>query len=331
MKRTIYIMSDGKLRKRNNTMQFLDREGNKKHTPVENIRSIMVFGSVTITKELLELFTRKNILVHYFNFHGYYIGTFYPRERYASGLVLLRQVEHYLDPAKRILLARKFVEGAIFNIIRNLQYYARQGVNLEGRILEIEALKAGLNSAQRVDEVMAIEGNVRDIYYRCFDEILRNEDFRFQHRTKRPPQNRLNALMSFGNSLLYITVLSEIYKTHLDPRIGYLHATNRRHFTLALDIAEVFKPLLVDRLIFNLINKNMIRPSHFVDGSDGVFLNKKALKMFTEEWEDRLNATVYHRNLKRKISYRYLVRIEAYKIMKHVLGDKEYSPYVTRR
>lgn len=89
---------------------------------------------------------------------------------------------------------------------------------------------------------MAVEGNAREIYYSAFDIIVDNEDFAFAKRTRRPPQNRLNALISFGNSLLYVTVLGEIYRTHLDPRIGFLHATNFRRFSLNLDVAEIFKP-----------------------------------------------------------------------------------------
>ena len=87
---------------------------------------------------------------------------------------------------------------------------------------------------------MAIEGNIRDIYYDGFDKIINDELFEFKRRTKRPPLNRLNSLISFGNSLLYTCVLREIYKTHLDPRIGYLHTTNNRRFTLNLDVAENF-------------------------------------------------------------------------------------------
>ncbi len=110
---------------------------------------------------------------------------------------------------------------------------------------------------------MAVEGNIRDEYYQAFDIILDSEHFVFETRTKRPPKNRLNALISFANSLVYTTCLSEIYHTHLDPRIGYLHTTNFRRFTLNLDVAEIFKPIIADRVIFNLVNKGIIKSQHF--------------------------------------------------------------------
>ena len=110
---------------------------------------------------------------------------------------------------------------------------------------------------------MGIEGNIRDMYYKAFDSIINNKDFVFQERTRRPPKNHLNAMISFGNSLLYVLVLSEIYKTHLDPRIGFLHTTNFRRFTLNLDVAEIFKPIIVDRVIFTLISKKIIQINDF--------------------------------------------------------------------
>src|SRR5690606_32259146 len=101
-----------------------------------------------------------------------------------------------------------------------------------------------------VEELMAVEGHAREAYYSTFDYIIGDDDFRFEKRSQRPPLNRLNALISFGNSLCYTIALSEIYKTYLDPRIGYLHATNFRRFSLNLDLAEIFKPIFVDHLIF---------------------------------------------------------------------------------
>lgn len=136
--------------------------------------------------------------------------------------------------------------------------------------------------------MMAIEGNVREIYYRAFDLILENDDFIFNKRTRRPPQNNLNTLISFGNSILYTIVLSEIYNTHLDPRIGFLHTSNHRRFTLNLDIAEIFKPLLVDRVIFTLVGKRMLTAKHFDKKTGGIYLKDEGRKIFIQEMDTRL-------------------------------------------
>src|SRR5690606_10332231 len=121
------------------------------------------------------------------------------------------------------------------------------------------------------------------------------------------------ALISFGNSLCYVMILSEIYKTYLDPRIGYLHTTNFRRFTLNLDVAEIFKPVMVDRLIFQLINKKMITKKHFeqVHGA-GILLNERGRRIFLEQMESRMRTTINHRHLGRNVSYRRLYRLELY-------------------
>jgi CRISPR-associated protein Cas1 len=244
--------------------------------------------------------------------------------------MILKQAEHYLDESKRLNLAKLFVKGAILNIEKVLNYYEGRGINLRGTIESISLLKSRLNNAVSCEGLMALEGNIRDIYYRSFAKIIKSDDFTFESRSKRPPENRLNALISFGNSLLYTIVLSEIYKTHLDPRIGFLHATNFRRFTLNLDVAEVFKPIIVDRLIFTLLNKEMIKKNHFDEKLKGVYLKEKGRIIFVEELEKRLKTTIKHPSLGKNISYRQLIRIELYKIEKHLLGEKEYEPFTAR-
>ena len=121
-------------------------------------------------------------------------------------------------------------------------YYVNRGKSINEPLNIISNLFEQIDHVDDIENLMAVEGNIRDQYYKCFNEIIGKEDFDFNGRNRRPPQDRINALISFGNTLAYTAVLSEIYKTHLDPRIGYLHTTNFRRFTLNLDVAEIFKP-----------------------------------------------------------------------------------------
>jgi CRISPR-associated protein Cas1 len=328
MKRTIYIFSDGELKRKENTLYFETEEG-KKYIPVENTSEIFIFGEVTINKRLLEFLTESEIILHFFNYYGYYVGSFYPREHMNSGYMILKQAEHYLDETKRVALARKFVNGGVENIKKVLTYYQNRGKNLEEFIEKINSLSESLASCSSTDELMAIEGNIREQYYYAFDMIIDNEHFIFEGRTRRPPKNRLNALISFGNSILYTICLSEIYHTHLDPRIGFLHATNFRRFSLNLDVAEVFKPVIVDRVIFTLVNKGILKPQHFEQKLDGIVLNEKGRELFVREMDERLKTTFEHKSLARHVSYRQLIRLELYKIEKHLIGDEEYKPFIT--
>ncbi len=328
MKKTIYLFNSGKLQRKDNTICFELEEG-KKYLPVENIREIMVFGEVDLNKRFLEFISSKEILIHFFNHYGYYSGSFYPREHYNSGYMILKQAEFYSNDLKRIELAKKFVRGAIQNIQKVLSYYNSRGKDLSGIISSIDNLKSSLNNCADTNVLMSIEGNIRDKYYDAFDIILNNPDFKFEKRTRRPPQNKLNSLISFGNSILYTKVLSEIYKTHLDPRIGFLHTTNFRRFTLNLDVAEIFKPIIVDRIIFTLINKKILKNTHFDKKSGGVFLSDKGRELFLKEMEEREKTTIDHKKLGRKVSYRRLIRMDLYKLEKHLIGEEDYEPYIS--
>jgi len=328
MKKTIYIFSNGELKRKQNTLYFENEEGKRKYVPVENTGEMMIFGEVTINKKLLDFLSQQEIILHFFNYYGYYSGSFYPREHYNSGFMILKQSEFYLDAEKRYNLAEKFVRGAVLNIKKVLSYYQNRGSELSNYLREIENMENRISSQKKIEELMAIEGNMREIYYHSFNKIVKSEEFKFEERSRRPPKNRLNALISFGNSLIYTIVLSEIYKTHLDPRIGFLHTTNFRRFTLNLDVAEIFKPVIADRVIFSLVNKKVLKSTHFIRAFGGISLNDKGRAIFVEEIEKRLKTTIQHRNIGRKVSYRRLIRLELYKLEKHFLAEKEYEPFV---
>ncbi|MEO0239101.1 MAG: type I-B CRISPR-associated endonuclease Cas1b [candidate division WOR-3 bacterium] len=327
MKRTLYIFSDGEIKRKGNTIYFESSEG-KKYVPIENTQEILIFGEVSLNKRLLEFLNENEIVVHFFNYYGFYIGSFYPREHLNSGYMILKQAEHYLDTTKRLRLAKKFVWGAVKNIIKVLEYYIARGKPLHEIVERIANLEPSISIANSVENLMAIEGNIRDHYYDSFNIIIENENFTFEGRTRKPPKNMINALISFSNSLVYVVCLSEIYHTHLDPRIGFLHSTNMRRFTLNLDVAEIFKPIIGDRLIFSVINKGIIKPSHFEEKLNGIVLNEKGKQLFVQEFDERLKTTIKHRKLGRHVSYRELIRLELYKLQKHLIGEEEYTPFV---
>jgi len=157
-----------------------------------------------------------------FNYYGFYVGSFYPRESNVSGHLLVRQVEYYLDPQKRLTLAKEFVSGALFHIRRNLNYYRNRGKQVDEAIKVVEACMERIESCRSITELMSEEGRAREAYYGAFNEILALEQ-PFEKRVRRPPENMVNPLLSFGNSLLYTATLSEIYVTQLNPTISYLH------------------------------------------------------------------------------------------------------------
>ncbi len=329
MKGTIFVFSSGELKRKQNTIYFEGDKRIKKFIPIENTNELHLFGEVTINKEVLEFLSKNEVILHFYNYYGYYVGTYYPREHYNSGFMILNQATHYIDNEKRMVLARKFVLGAAQNMGKVLSYYNARGTQLKEEIDKIDSLKNLIPEQQNTNSLMAIEGNIREAYYNAFDKIVENENFSMDERSKRPPKNRMNALISFGNSLLYTTTLSEIYKTHLDPRIGFLHSTNFRRFTLNLDVSEIFKPIIVDRVIFTLLNKGMIKASDFEAKLGGLYLKEAGRAVFVEKFEERLAKTIKHWQLKNEVSYRRLIRMELYKLEKHLMNEEEYQPFVS--
>ncbi|MDR0765048.1 MAG: type I-B CRISPR-associated endonuclease Cas1b [Synergistaceae bacterium] len=333
MGRTLYLMNSGELKRKGDTLCIVRESEKPKFLPVESTDEIMIFGEVDFNKSLLEFLTQKQVILHIFNYYGYYTGTYYPREHMNAGAVILAQARHCMDLPKRMEIASTFVTGAIENMKKVIEYYKRRRADLQVSDI-LEDLDGFAESAPKSDNVaalMGVEGNARNRYYQFFDRLSTNPAFQMDSRTRRPPTNRMNALISFLNSMCYLLALSQIYRTYLDPRIGFLHETNFRSFSLNLDIAEIFKPILVDRLIFSLINKQMIQEKHFEKQSGGgIYLNEKGREIVLRAWEERVKETIEHPRLKRKVSYRGLVRMEIHKVQKHILEDKKYIPYASR-
>jgi len=328
MKETIYVFSNGRLKRKDNTLFFENVDGIKNYIPVENVKEIYAYGEIDLNSKVLNFLSKKEIILHYFNYYGYYAGSFYPREHYNSGFMILQQVEHYQDDDKRLILAKKFIEGAAKNCLKILKYYNRRDKDLIKYINEIHEFLKMVYLQPSINSAMAFEGQIKQTYYRAFNDIIDNPEFAFEKRSKRPPKDYINTLISFSNSIIYTQVLSEIYQTHLDPRIGYLHTTNFRRFTLNLDVAELFKLIIGDRTIFSVLNKKMITENDFDKKFDGIMLKESGKKKFLQTLEERMKQTIKHSGLKKRASYRRLIRLELYKLEKHLMNEEQYKPFV---
>jgi len=323
--RNYYILSSGRLRREQNTVYF-ENVNVKKAIPVNDIYAIYVYGELDLNTKLLNFLTQKKVPIHFFNYYGFYSGSYYPRDYLHSGFLLVKQVEHYRDGVKRLEIAKEIVDSASYNILRNLLYYRKRGRDVEKYIVEIENLREETKNVKMISELMSIEGRIRSWYYASFNEILR-EGFQLLKRVKRPPDNMVNCLISFGNSLMYATTLSEIYNTQLNPTISYLHEPGERRFSLSLDLSEVFKPVIVDRTIFTLVNNRIIKPKHFLRELNYCYLKEEGKQIFIREYDSKLKTTIMHRSLKRKVSYQRLIRLECYKLVKHLIGEKRYEGF----
>lgn len=334
MPRAYYLFNAGRISRRDSTLKFSPAvtEANPapspRYIPVNDVSALYAFGSLDANSALYIFLGKAKIPVHFFDYHEHYTGTFSPREHLLAGKMVIAQTKAYLSPRRRLTIARALVDAATFNMVKNLRYYGNRGRDLAGHIAHMESLRQSLPNVADVGELMGFEGNCRQDYYNAFDQIV--DGYAWNGRRKRPPVNELNAVVSFGNAMCYAICVDGIYNSQLNPTISYLHEPGYRRFSLALDIAEIFKPVLVDRLIFRLCNKRELRAEHFDLVDDACFLSERGRKVFLRAWEERLEQTIEHRKLGRKVSYRRLIRLECYRLAKHVLGmEEEYEPFRT--
>lgn len=331
MKKAYYLFNPGRMSRKDNTLCFVKTgeaaaTEKPRYLPVEGISALYIFGSVDANSALYNFLGRKHIPVHFFDYYRHYTGSFSPREYLLAGQMLLAQTAAYRSRKKRMHLAQGLVEGATFNMLRNLKYYHGRGRELGTYIEDLRRLRQQIEPSEKVDVLMGVEGNCRQVYYNSFPKIV--PGFDWEGRKKRPPSNELNALVSFGNSLCYTLCLDAIYNSQLNPTVSFLHEPGYRRYSLALDLSEVFKPILVDRLIFRLCNKRELTEKHFDLIDDGCFLSPRGRKIFVAAWEARLGESIQHRKLGRSMSYRHLVRLESYKIAKYLLKMTEtYQPF----
>jgi len=329
MKKPVYIFSAGILRRKDNTLFFEPKNGQPRSLPIESISDLLIIGEVQINSRLVSFLSRNGIPLHFFNYYGHYTATLYPKEQNIAGIVVIRQGFHYWDTEKRLHIARQMVQGAIFNILRILKYYANRGRSVDHLIGSIDRIYRDIPQTVNISQIRGYEGRARSLYYEGWNDIIlpTSPTFRLAKRTYHPPTNAINALISFGNSLLYATVISELFHVHLHGGISFVHEPGKYRFSLALDIADIFKPIMVDRLIFNLVNHRLIQPQHFNHSPNKTYLKDSGRRIFIMQWQQRLEQTISHPTLRRNVSYRQLIRLECYKLIKHLLGEQQYKSF----
>ena len=330
MKKTYHIFNGGRLSRDDNTLKFTPvndkgEEEKPRFLPVENVEDLYMFGSVDANSALYNFLGQNQIAVHFFDYYENYTGSFMPRDQLLAGKVIVAQVQANTDKRKRLHIAQSILEGASHNMLSNLKYYSRRGKELEPLITQIEELRTKLGDTTDIEMLMGIEGNIRKTYYDGFDIII--NDFEMGERTMQPPKNEVNSLISFGNMMCYSQCLRAIHQTQLNPTISYLHTPGERRYSLSLDLAEVFKPVIVDRTIFRVLNKRELKKEDFDVQLNRVLIKESGKKKFITAFENHLTETIKHKTLNRDVSYKHLIKLECYKLIKHILGIDEYKPF----
>lgn len=321
-----HVFTDGRLERHNDTVRLVTQDDERKYLPIENAEALFLHGQIDYNTRLMSFLNDHGVAIHVFGWNDYYAGSVMPERGQTSGQTLVEQVRAYDTPERRRSIARKFIRGSIHNMRANVKYYHGRGYEFDDLVARLEAQSAALDSEMNTNELMGVEATARRAYYSIFDDVL-PEGFVFAGRQYNPPDNEVNSLISFGNSLVYANIVSAIRATALDPAVSFLHEPGERRYSLALDIADLFKPLLADRVIFRVVNRNQLRLDDFEDNLNACLLNETGRETFSKAFEETLDETIEHPRLNRKVSYQYLLRIEAYKLKKHLLTGEEYVPF----
>ncbi len=323
---TRYIFSMGELKRKDNSIAFSNEKGNF-YIPVEETRELYCLNEVSFNTKFLDFIAKAGIAMHIFNYRGGYSGSFYPKDYLVSGDLTIKQSLAYVE--NRLVIAKSIVAAIAANIHELLYHYYRHDKKelkpyLDWLKNDVSAL---LSVCAKIEQVLFVEGQIWNRFYDSFRHFL-PEDFVMNKRVKRPPDNPINALVSFGNTLLYTKTISAIYHTHLNQSISFLHSPGEGRFSLSLDLSEAFKPVVVFRTIFELVGRRRISvEKHFDKSLNYALLNEDGKKIFIDAFEERLNETFMHPRLKRKTSYKNCLKLDGYKLIKHIVEGKEFAPF----
>ncbi len=311
-----YLTKNGSVEREGNTL-FFKGEDFKHSIPVLNISEIIVTAKVSFSSWALDYLAKLNICVHFLKESGSYMSSLIPSGKNEIGNFTIKQAQYYIDQTKRKEVAAEMVRAIRSGILRNLRYYNKEG-KLNKQIERINSYRIKEDSIQ---SILGTEGNIWSEYYASFPFIYKGqESFK---REFHPPKDPLNSMISFGNAILYSSTLTKIMTTGLNPSISFLHEPSDRSFSLALDIADIFKPLIVERVIANVVNNQMVDKSCFRNENEGVYLNEKGKKIFLELYNEKINTTIKYENI--YTTYGGLIRAECVKLMNHIKGEESYK------
>jgi len=325
--RTHFLMSNGRLRRADNNLYF-DKYGEEgdvittKTLPINALDEIYILAKVDIDSYTMAFVAHNNILLHFFSAYGAFRGNFFPSTSNSvnkSGFVLLQQLRAFDDAKHRLYIAREITRGQILNGVNNAKRYKVE--------FDASPYIDSLEKATTINEVMAAEGAFKKNYYQAWNSIISNQrSFKFTTRSKRPPTDKINSFISYVNTRIYNIVLSEIYKTELDPRIGFLHEPNYRALSLHLDIAEIFKPIIGDNIIFTMLNKKEITAKDFKTDSGRIRFGNEAIKKIELKIIQKMTQQITIGN--QQLTWRQVIRREVNQLKKSIVEFAEYKVFV---
>lgn len=317
--RTYWLTSPCRIRRKDQSLVIERADGKPVHIPVTDVADIVACESVDINTAVISLLNTHRVNVHLLGHYGDYTGSLLTAESSTSGQTVLAQAQLATDPTAGLDIARQIVRATAFNV--------RRVVDRELLSHPLQVLESSVQQAETREQLMGAEGTFRRSAWEVLDTQLPSW-LQLHGRSRRPPRNAGNAFISYVNGIVYTRALTAIRLTPLHSGIAFLHASmQRQRHSLALDLAEVFKPLFAERLLLRLAHRNQLTPQHFDSGVDQAALSDTGRKFVVATVRDELGTTVTHRTLKRKVAYEELLYLEALKLTRSALESTPYTPF----
>lgn len=334
---TLYIFTQGAyLRKESETVVVRIERQNKLRLPLLNIGSICCFGRVAISPQLMGFCGEKGIAITFLTEHGRFLAAV---NGFTSGNVLLRREQYRRadDDSASAAIARACIIGKL----ANYRTVLRRGVrdqNASDATERIDRIANRIDMAIRtldptytVDQLRGIEGTFSKEYFSVFNDLIttQKDAFQFTQRSRRPPMDNVNAMLSFLYSMLTNDLRSACEATGLDAAVGFLHRDRPGRPSLALDLMEEFRPVLVDRLVLSMINRQQVKPSGFTtDPGGGVRMDESTRKAIVAAYQKRKQEEVRHPFLDERMTLGLVPHIQARLLARHLRGDQDaYPPF----
>lgn len=325
MKKTFYLYKSGELLRQDYSLVLKEKNGNIIYVPIEQINLIICFNDIVLNKRALGLLNLFSITVFFFNYYGDYIGRYSPK-KYSDGKIIINQVNSFQNH-QRIYISKQIIKAEIKNSLALLKYYDKKYHTLNYLIDKINIIYNEIDEINNIESLLLKEAHAKKLYYSSIDLIIKNPLFIFKKRSYNPPINEVNALLSYGYAILYANILSDIDKSPLLPQISYIHSLTKQSDSLQFDLADILKPIFIDRLILRIINKYQIKIENFDHLSNACYLNKSGVKIFLEEYDKLMMKSIKIGN--KYYSYRNIITREVYNLANYIAGkSKEYKPYI---
>jgi len=332
---TVYIVHDGAtLRREGERLRLFARRELQRELSVRGLRQLVLMGNITLTPSALDLLVRRGVDVVLLSHRGRYRGRIVsgPSSNVALRMAQYRELS---QPERTLATARRFVRAKIANQRTLIVRHARRHTPTRGLRVARVAMKASLlrlERAQTLDELRGAEGAAAASYFRSFGDLLRAPGFRFDGRNRRPPKDPVNALLSFGYTLLLNVVETAVQVVGLDPYLGALHAPLSGRPSLVCDLQEELRAPVVDGLVVAAINKGALTPKDFEEQPEGapVVMPQETVRWFVTLFERRVARGTHYAPFGKRLSYRDIAEQQARRLARDLLGEEPYEGFLIR-